>query len=199
MKTRDLTDKRLRELAEAAAGTTPCSIFAADARALLEIHRLVVAMRAAADPFQQHAFGGLFARAAAAKTSAAKVRIDPADLRGLLAMRAELIERQQEQARLAEAAGDEEAQAMLAAGAREIMTRAGVGRRAILVGPGHGSTKPNVRTYGFDLAHLAGFLGLHPETVRQAIRARELVPTDLSSIHAFKVALDARRAKKGKP
>jgi hypothetical protein len=199
MKPRDLTDKRLRDLAEAAAGTAPCSIFAADLRALIAARALLVDIRTEADPFRQGRRADLAARAVAAKTSAAKVRIDPADLRGLLAMRAELIERQQEQARLAEAAGDEEAQAMHAAGAREIMARAGVGRRAILVGPTHGATKPNVRTYGFDLAHLADFLGMHPENVRQAVRARELVPTDLASIHAFKLALDARRAKKGKP
>lgn len=193
MKPRDLTDKRLRELADAADGAGQCSVFAADLRALLEIRRRLVDMRKAADPFREHGRADLEARARLATASGSRLKIDAMDLRGLLAMRRELIERQAEQDRLAK----EMAAAEQSSGAREIVSTTS-GRRVVLVGREHGKGRANVRTYGFDLAHLAGFLGMHPENVRQAIRTGRLVPTGLASIHAFKLALEARRAQKGK-
>lgn len=192
MKPRDLTDKRLRELADASEGAGSCSVFAADLRALLEIRRRLIDMRKAADPFRDHGRADLEARARLATASGSRLKIEPGDLRGLLAMRRELIERQAEQARLAE----EMTAAEAVAGAREIVSTTG-GRRVVLVGPEHGKARANVRTYGFDLAQLASFLCMHPENVRQAIRAGRLVPTDLASIHSFKLAIEARRAQKG--
>lgn len=205
MSGRDLTPRQVAELdALAATAGLSCSVYAANLRKLLAMRAAVMTARAADQragvPLETGRVrdipavrvSALDTSARAATISSSQVKMRPDDLRTLLAMRAELL------VRAAAAAHFDAAvlAAELAGGAREIKSRA-AGRRLVLVGADHGG-KAQVRTYGFDLQHLAGFLGLHPETTRKAIRDGALVPTDLGSIHAYKLATEARKAPKGK-
>ena len=201
MKTVDLPQGRLGELAEAVehgGQSEPVRVYGGDLRALLAIRSELLARRRGEDPFAEGKRADLIAKAKAATTTAAQVLVPPADLRALLAMRAELLAleaAEQEQEQL-------EVQALAAAGAKVIRAKRDDGKvRPVLVGPGHGKGggpsrpsvpsdgkgRPSVRTYGFDLAHLAAFLDRHPESVREAIRAGSLNPTSLASIFASKL------------
>ena len=201
VKTVDLPQGRLGELAEAVehgGQSEPVRVYGGDLRALLAIRSELLARRRGEDPFAEGKRADLIAKAKAATTTAAQVLVPPADLRALLAMRAELLAleaAEQEQEQL-------EVQALAAAGAKVIRAKRDDGKvRPVLVGPGHGKGggpsrpsvpsdgkgRPSVRTYGFDLAHLAAFLDRHPESVREAIRAGSLNPTSLASIFASKL------------
>ena len=201
VKTVDLPQGRLGELAEAVehgGQSDPVRVYGGDLRALLAIRSELLARRRGEDPFAEGKRADLIAKAKAATTTAAQVLVPPADLRALLAMRAELLAleaAEQEQEQL-------EVQALAAAGAKVIRAKRDDGKvRPVLVGPGHGKGggpsrpsvpsdgkgRPSVRTYGFDLAHLAAFLDRHPESVREAIRAGSLNPTSLASIFASKL------------
>jgi len=204
VKTVDLPQGRLAEMAEAVehgGQSEPVRVYGGDLRALLAIRFELLARRRAEDPFVNGKRDDLIARAKAATTTAAQVLVPPADLRALLAMRAELLaleaaEQAQEQL---------ESAALAAAGAKVIKARCcDDGKvRPVLVGPGHGKGggpsrpsvpndgkgRPSVRTFGYDLAHLAAFLDRHPESVRESIRTGALNPTSLASI--FTAKLDA--------
>lgn len=177
MKPRTFTPSRLAELALLAGLTRDTvSVFGADLRALLAEKPELDSLRAPG-PTDRAKLNVL---AAAASTSSSKVHIPPGELRALLAEHGEL-----------------EALRSIAAGkplrVREIKARAGEGRKPMIVALDHGAERASVRTYGFDTAHLASFLGQHPETVRCAIRDGVLNPTDLASIHAYKLRVDAVR------
>lgn len=201
VKTVDLPQGRLGDLAEAVehgGQSEPVRVYGGDIRALLAIRSELLARRRGEDPFAEGKRADLIAKAKAATTTAAQVLVTPADLRALLAMRGELLtleaaEQEQEQM---------EVQALAAAGAKVIRAKRDDGKtRPVLVGPSHGKGggpsrpsvpndgkgRPSVRTYGFDLAHLAAFLDRHPESVREAIRTGSLNPTSLASIFASKL------------
>lgn len=202
MKTVDLPQGRLGELAEAVehgGQSEPVRVYGGDLRALLAMRAELLVRRRVEDPFAEGKRADLIAKAKAATTTAAQVLVPPADLRALLAMRAELLAleaAEQEQEQL-------ESDALAAVGAKVIKAkRCDDGKvRPVLVGPGHGKGggpsrpsvpsdgkgRPSVRTYGFDLAHLAAFLDRHPESVREAIRVGALNPTSLGSIFASKL------------
>ncbi len=200
MTPRDLPAKRLAVLEETAHGTEPVAVYGGDLRALLAMRRLLLA----AHPLDiTEATAKRLENLAGRTVSSGHVRVAPVDVRTLLAVRRGFLARRRDD----EADDAKERAALAAAGARAIK------RGSMLVGPDHGrgggpvrpgspsdgKGRPSVRTYGFDLAHLAGFLGLHPETVRARIRDGVLVPTDLASIHANKLAADKTRAPKETP
>lgn len=189
MKTRDIPARRLSDLEHLSASKAEqVSIYGSDLRTLLELRR--EAFEHIPEDFLPEEIEGLARAARDATTTSARVKVSPEHLTLLLRLRDLLAVLLAEQAHRAVA----ESVAESAAGAREIQSHAddGASRRTVLVGPDHGSKRPSVRTYGFDLEHLAGFLELHPETVRQAIREGELVPTDLGSIYTFKRKRDGR-------
>lgn len=181
--------QRLSELTVLADSTAPkVSIYASDLRALLAERTAVLDARAKDLP--SPAVGDLHIDAANATASSSMVKIRPVDLATLLDLHGELVGHQ-----LRERAQEREAAKADSEG-REILVRDGATRRPVLVSPEHGANRPSVRAYAFDTEHLAGFLGLHPETVRKAIRAGDLVPTDLGSIHAYKLRVDEIRRRK---
>lgn len=186
MTPRDLPAKRLAVLEDAARGADPVAVYGGDLRALLAMRRLLLA----AHPLDiAESTAKRLENLAGRTVSSGHVRVAPVDVRTLLAVRRGYLARRRDD----EADDAKEQGALAAAGARTIK------RGSMLVGPDHGKGRPSVRTYGFDLAHLAGFLGLHPETVRARIRDGLLVPTDLASIHANKLAADKGRAPKETP
>lgn len=189
MKFRDLPTRRTGDLEAAAASKAELvSIYGSDLRALLEMENEL--RKHLPDDLEPGDMSVLTMAARNASTSSARVKLEPRQLAVLLGRRGLLGTLLAEEARRVAA----EAEAEKTAGAREIQSRTddGMSRRTVLVGPDHGSGRPSVRTYGFDLEHLAGFLELHPETVRQAIRKGDLVPTDLGSIYTFKHKRDGR-------
>lgn len=180
---RDIDQKRLTHLQESAGSNAPIvRMFGGDLRALLEMEEALENMR----PGLSIAKRAELIAATETLRSSSKVTISVTDLRALLEVREEL----QARRAAAEQAAAELAAAEVANGARSILSRAN-GNKVVVVGPNHGP-QPS-RTYGFDLAHLADFLGVHPETARQAIRERRLVPTDLRSIYEYKRAREARK------
>lgn len=186
MTPRDLPARRLTVLEETAHGTAPVAVYGGDLRALLAMRRLLLA----AHPLDiTEATAKRLENLAGRTVSSGHVRVASVDVRTLLAVRRGFLARCRDD----EADDAKEQAALAAAGTRAIK------RGSMLVGPDHGKGRPTVRTYGFDLAHLAGFLGLHPETVRARIRDGVLVPTDLASIHANKLAAAPARAPKETP
>ena len=178
---RPITPRRRADLSILADSKSPrVSVFAADVRILLDAREYV--LRARAEDLTPESSASLQRLANGAKTTSAQIQLSPADLRQLLAIYAE------RGAHLAACAAEQaqEQAAQETAGAREIQIREGGVRRHALVGPNHGAERASVRAYAFDTNHLAGFLELHPETVRAAIRNGDLVPTDLHSIAAYK-------------
>lgn len=175
MTPRDLPAKRLAVLEETAHGTAPVAVYGGDLRALLAMRRLLLA----AHPLDiTEATAKRLENLAGRTVSSGHVRVAPVDVRTLLAVRRSFLARRRDD----ETDDAKEQAALAAAGARAIK------RGSTLVGPDHGKDRPTVRTYGFDLAHLASFLDMHPETVRQAIRSGELLPTSLDSIYKYKLA-----------
>lgn len=179
MKTvRTFTAKRLAEFKLLSGMQGEVSIYQGDLKVLLAVRAEIERLRARGSERRDE----LEKAGAAEMTSSAKVKLSPDQLRALLDEYREL-----------------DALMDLHAGKptkeRLIQVREGEGRRLVLVGPEHGGQRPNVRTYGFDTAQLTAHLGLHPETVRRMIRDGELVPSDLGSIHALKLRVDAKAQK----